>query len=318
MGLAPPAALKSERALACPMRILVTGASGLIGGAILGDLLYDKHIVIATSRNPSQHKFPVGVLPLAWNGVDALQVPGGCDAIVNLGGARVIGDRWTPQRMEDIRQSRIAMTQGLAQYVAQRPEGQRPRVLVSASAAGYYGVRPEGPCPEDRPPGDDFLATLCRDWEMEAQKAPCRVVALRFGHVLSRRGGYLGQLLPFARLCAAGPIGGGRQPMPWVHIHDVAAAIQWAIGNPAARGAYNVASPGAAGMDQRTFCRTVGKALHRPLQMPVPRLALRLRFGRGVGPVLLGGQDLRPVRLLDEGFAFRHAQLSPALAELLS
>lgn len=295
------------------MRVLVTGASGLVGDHLLPLLARAGHTVVALSRAPPRHLWPKGTVAVAWDAQGPLP-PVEADAAVNLVGERVVGRRWDAAQMQRLRATRLGPTRRLAEWAAR--DG-RPKVLVSASAAGYYGVRPEGPCPESRGPGGDFLARLCTDWEAEAGAFPGRAEVLRFGHVLSPLGGYLGQLLPLARLGLAGPLAGGRQPMPWVHADDVARAILWALETEGAAGPHNVASPGAAGQTQREFAHALGRALHRP-QLPVPGLALRLRYGAAVGPVLLGGQDLRPERLLAAGFGFEHTDLDATLRALLA
>jgi uncharacterized protein (TIGR01777 family) len=293
------------------MRILVTGASGLVGDHLLPLLAQRGHTVVALSRDPLLHLWPKGVVPLRWDAKGPIP-PVEADAAVNLAGERVIGRRWDGRQRRRLRDTRIVPTQRLAEW-AQRQRSEP--ALVSASAAGYYGVRPKGPCPETRGPGDDFLARLCVDWEAAAQAFPGRVAVLRFAHVLSRLGGYLEEILPLARLGLAGPIAGGRQPMPWAHADDVARAILWALEGEA-KGAHNVASPGAAGHTQKEFAKALGRAVRMP-QLPVPSFALRLRYGSGAGPVLLGGQDLRAERLQAGGFEFQHTYLEATLKALV-
>lgn len=293
------------------MRVLVTGASGLVGDHLLPRLVAEGHTVVALSRNPPRHLWPKGVVTVAWDARGPIP-PIEADAAVNLVGERVIGLRWDARQMQRLRDTRIGPTQRLVEWA----EAQRNEVaLVSASAAGYYGTWPEGPCPETRGPGDDFLAKLCVDWEAAASQFPGRVAVFRFAHVLSRLGGYVKELLPFARLGLAGPLAGGRQPMAWVHADDVARAILWALEGDA-EGAHNIASPGAAGNTQREFAKAVGRAMHRP-QLPVPGFVLKLRYGKGVEPVLLGGQDLRAERLQAAGFTFQHTDLDATLKEIV-
>ncbi|HEX2065790.1 MAG TPA: TIGR01777 family oxidoreductase [Candidatus Thermoplasmatota archaeon] len=292
------------------MRILVSGASGLVGDHLLAHLVREGHTVVALSRAPDRHLWPRGVVAVAWDAQGPLP-PVQADAVVNLAGERVIGRRWSKAQVRRLRDSRLGPTLRLVEWA--RHAG--ARVLVSASAAGYYGIRPEGPCPETRAPGEDVLARLCVDWEAAAHAFPGRVAVLRLGHVLSPLGGYLKEVLPYARLGLAGPIAGGRQPMPWVHAEDVARAILWVLEGKA-EGAYNAASPGSAGGTQREFAQALGRALRRP-QLPVPGLALRLRYGAGAAPVLMGGQDLRPERLQAHGFSFAHDGLEETLGGLL-
>jgi uncharacterized protein (TIGR01777 family) len=294
------------------VRVLVTGASGLVGDHLLPRLAAAGHTVVALSRVPAAHLWPPGVVVVPWDARGPLP-PIQADAAVNLVGERVIGKRWDDRQRRLLRDSRIGPTRRVVEWAKAQ---ENPVALVSASASGYYGVLPDGPCPETRAPGDDFLAQLCVEWEAAAQEFPGRLAVLRFGHVLSRLGGYLKEILPYARLGLAGPLAGGRQPMAWVHADDVARAIAWALEGDA-EGAFNVASPGAAGRTQGDFAKALGKAVHLP-QLPVPGFALRLRYGSGVGPVLLGGQDLRAERLLAEGFRFEHTDLDATLRALLS
>ncbi|MEA3203172.1 MAG: uncharacterized protein QOI63_847 [Thermoplasmata archaeon] len=303
-NLHPPAAVPPG------VRVLVTGASGLVGDHLLPRLVQAGHTVVALSRAPARHLWPTGVVVVPWDAQGAIP-PVAADAAVNLAGERVIGKRWDDRQRQRLRASRIVPTQRLAEWAASAGA----TTLVSASAAGYYGVWPTGPCPESREAGDDFLAQLCVDWEAAANAFPGRVAVVRFGHVLSRLGGYLKEILPFADVGLAGPIAGGRQPMPWVHAEDVASAILWALEGDA-RGPHNVVSPGAAGHTQKEFAKALGKAVRRP-QLPVPGFALKLRYGSAAGPVLLGGQDMRAERLLEAGFQFQHADLDATLQELV-
>ena len=292
------------------MRILVTGASGLVGRRLVPVLVKAGHAVVATSRDPEALRLPKGVLPMAWDGRDRLQVPGDVDAIVHLLGEPIVGTRWTAQRKQAIRDTRIDSSRRIAEFVARRPQAKRPQVVVSASAVGYYGDNPGGTLTEASPSGDDFLSGVCRDWEAAVAAAPTRSVSLRFGHVLAKEGGYLGTLLPFARVGLGGPLGGGKQPMPWIHIDDVCGVILWALRAPGVRGAYNAVAP------QRIAQRAFVKALNRHTVVPNV-VAMKVRFGE-VAVAMLGGQDVVPERLQLEGYQFGHPTIEEALADLLA
>lgn len=298
--------------LPCLVRVLVTGASGLVGTHLLPRLVEEGHHVIALSRRPEAHDWPQGVEARQWDGKGALPAVG-ADAVVNLAGASVVGARWSRAYMEQLRASRIDVTRRVVAWAnAQQP----PAILVQASAAGYYGNKPAA-CHEDRAPGQGFLAQLAADWERAAHQARGRLVVFRLAHVLARDGGYLGTLLPFVRWHMAGPIGGGRQRLPWVHVNDAVKAILWVLRNGNARGTFNLVAPGAAQATQREFARSLAQAAGKRGQLAVPLLAIRMRYGAGAVHALAQGADLRCDRLQAAGFKFRHAKLDEALADLL-
>lgn len=298
------------------MRVLVTGASGLVGRHLVPVLLAHGHAVVATSRDPTQLSLPEGAERLAWDGQAKLEVPGHVDGIVHLLGEGIADGRWTSERMRRMRASRLESTRRIEEFVRSRKPAGRPAVLVSANAVGYYGLAPKGLMLEDNPPGDDFLATLCKDWEAAAAKVPTRVVVYRFGHVLAADGGYLGETLPFAKLGLAGPLGGGRQPLPWVHVGDVVAALLWALEQTPVQGTYNLVAPRHD--RQKDLAKALNRVLPIPSILPVPGLALKARFGSGLAEAMLGGQDVDPAKLEATGFRFRHPDLGAAVADLLA
>ena len=297
------------------MRVLVTGASGLIGRRLVPVLLKAGHAVVATSRDPEALRFPPGVLPLGWDGREMLQVPGKVDAIIHLAGEPIVGKRWSAARKRAIVETRVQSTRRIAESIARRRPAERPQVLVCANAVGYYGIRPTGLCTEQREPGTDFLAELCVQWEKAALEAQTRVVVLRIGHVLSKDGGYLGEMLPLAKVGLAGPLGGGKQPMPWIHIDDLCGVILWAMSASGVRGAYNAVAPHR--IRQKQFVKGLNRHVPIPNLVPVPALALKARFGEVAKP-MLGGQDVQPLRLELEGYDFGHATIEDALQDLLA
>lgn len=297
------------------MRVLVTGASGLIGRRLVPVLLKAGHAVIATSRDPESLRLPPGVLPLGWDGREMLQVPGKVDAILHLAGEPIVGKRWSAARKQAILATRVQSTRRIAESIARRRPADRPQVLVCANAVGYYGIRPTGVCTEQREPGTDFLAELCVQWEKAALEAQTRVVVLRIGHVLSKDGGYLGKVLPLARVGLAGPLGGGKQPMPWIHIDDLCGVMLWALSAPGVRGAYNAVAPQR--ILQKEFVKALDRHVPIPNLLPVPGLALKARFGEVAKP-MLGGQDVQPLRLELEGYDFGHPTVEDALQDLLA
>ena len=294
------------------MHILITGGTGLIGAALCRDLLAHGQRVSVLTRNAGRAKarFPSGV------GVfEQLDAAGQADAVVNLAGENLSAGRWTARRKREFVDSRIGMTQRLVAWMAAQP--QRPRVLVSGSAIGWYGPRDDQMLGEDAAPGDDFSARLCRMWEEEAGKAEAlgvRVCCIRTGIVLAAEDGALRQmLLPF-RLGLGGPMGSGRQWMSWIARDDLVALIVWLIDNPEARGAFNGTAPEPVTNAQ--FAQTLANSLHRPALLRTPAFALRALFGE-MADLLLSGQRVVPRRALEAGFAFRYPNLPSALSSVL-
>ena len=285
--------------------VLVSGASGLIGRALAG-----RRAIVPLPRRAPADGGPW------WDPRAGVVHDDGrpLHAVVHLAGEDVAGGRWTAKRMAEIERSRIEGTRTLVDWLAARAA--KPRVLVAASAIGFYGDRGDEPLSEDAGAGEGFLADLCRRWEQEAlraEQAGIRVVCLRIGLVLARGDGLLGRLEGIFRLGAGGPLASGRQWFPWVHCDDVVGAIEWAIEREQSRGAYNLAAPGV--VRQGDFARALGRALHRPALLPTPAFALRLVFGRLAGE-LLASQRVLPERLSAEGYSFRFRDLEPALADL--
>ncbi len=297
------------------MKVFLTGATGLVGGAVAAALTEAGHGVVALSRGPSP-RLPAGVRPVqgdparegAWQ--EALRA---CDACVHLAGEPIAAGRWTEARKRAIRDSRVASTRRIAEVL--RSGG--PALLLSGSAVGYYGARGDEPLDESSPPGTDFLATVCREWEAEAGAAAtrARVVLLRTGIVLARRGGALERmLLPF-RLFAGGPIGRGDFWQSWIHLADEVAMILWALGDERVAGPLDATAPEP--VRNRELAAALGRALHRPSLVRVPPAALRLLLGE-LGEVVASGQRVLPRKALQAGFRFRFPGIEGALADLLA
>ena len=306
------------------MRVIITGGSGLIGRALTENLTKDGHEAIILSRNPGKVRgLPAGSRALAW---DAKTAQGwgaqadGADAIVNLAGESLKGrgflpSRWTKRRKQAIRQSRLDA--GAAVVAAIRQAKRKPKALVQASAVGYYGPHGSEPLDEQAAPGRDFLAGVCVDWEAstaEVELLGVRRAIARTGLPLTMRGGAFPLLvLPF-RMFGGNTFGSGRQFYPWIHFDDAIAALRLLIENPEASGPYNISAPNP--VSNRDFARTLGRVLHRPAWVPVPRFALQLALGE-VSTVVMDGQRALPQKLLEAGFAFQYTDLEAALAELL-
>lgn len=302
-------------------RVLITGATGTIGRALCAALLDRGDEVVAVSRDPERARSVLGdrVQRFAWSRPTQERPPlealAGADAIVHLLG-EPLDQRWTAQAKAKIRDSRVLTTRLLVEALNELPDD-RPGVLVSQSATGYYGPSGDRELDESAPAGRDFLAGVVSAWEAEASRAESmlRVVRTRTGVVLSTRGGALARMLPFFRLGIGGPVAGGRQYLSWIHLEDVAAALRFALEDPRAAGALNLTSPNP--VTNAAFSRTLGRALHRPAVLPVPALALRLLYGE-MSEVVTTGQRAVPRRLSELGFEFRHPALEPALRDLFS
>jgi uncharacterized protein (TIGR01777 family) len=297
------------------MRIAITGASGLIGQALVPFLAAGGHRVVTVSRRAG------GPGQVAWD-PDRGMLDGsaleGIEAVVHLAG-EPIGVRWTAARKRRILRSRVSGTRLLAETLARLPRP--PQVLVMASGAGIYGNRgdtivTEATPPEEAPP--DFLVRVAREWEAAAEPARAagiRVVPMRLGLVLSPAGGALERMLPLFRLGLGGPLGSGRQWVSWIAIDDAVGAMQHAILTPSLAGPVNATAPEP--VTARELARTLGRVLGRPARLPPPAPGLRLFFGEMARVALLGGQRAVPARLLASDYRFRHPSLEPALRFLL-
>ncbi|MGB4075283.1 TIGR01777 family oxidoreductase [Pseudomonas sp.] len=298
------------------MHILLTGGTGLIGRALCRHWLQQGHQLTVWSRRPEQVKALCGGAVCGIGRLDELAEES-LDAVVNLAGAPIADRPWTRKRKALLWASRVSLTEQLLAWLETRE--QKPRVLLSGSAVGWYGDGGERELHEDTPPvSEDFAAQLCGAWEETAQRAEelgMRVVLLRTGLVLSADGGLLKRLLLPFKLGLGGPLGSGRQWMPWIHLADQIALIDFLLQQEGASGPYNACAP--TPVRNREFSQALGRALHRPAFLPAPAFALRLGLGELSG-LLLGGQRALPLRLSAAGFSFRFTQLDVALADLLS
>lgn len=302
------------------MQILMTGGTGLIGRALAPHLLARGDEVLVVSRDAARaaRALPDGVTILEADPTEPgpwLEAVRGCGAVINLSGESVGEGLWTAGKKRRLRRSRLRPTDLLAEAMRR---GDHPAVLLSASATGYYGDGGERALGEDAEPGHDFLAILCHEWEQRARQIEserCRVACLRFGVVLSAGGGALGKLLPLFRRGLGGPLGGGRQFMPWIHLHDVVSALLFALDDPAARGPLNITTPHPP--RQREFAEALGRRLGRPARLPAPAWGLRLLMGEKARLLLLQGQRAVPNRLKALGFRWLYADLERALDDLV-
>ncbi|HUS91806.1 MAG TPA: TIGR01777 family oxidoreductase [Phycisphaerae bacterium] len=299
------------------MNVLISGSTGLIGSALGVRLEGEGHRVGRLVRPGGDA--PAGEGDVAWDPaagrIDAAGLEG-WDAVVHLAGES-IARRWTAARKARIRDSRIVGTTLLCEALAGRERW--PGALVCASGVGYYGDRGEEVLTEDAPPGEGFLAEVCAGWEAAtkpAADAGIRVVNARLAMVLSAEGGALRKMLRPFRMGLGGRIGSGRQYWSWVSLADAVSAICHALGTAALRGPVNLASPGP--VTNRQFTRDLARVLGRPAVLPLPGFAARLLLGEMAEGLLLASARLRPRKLLESGFGFRHAELAPTLCELLA
>ena len=294
--------------------VAVTGASGLVGSALVTGLTSAGHRVVRVVRGAGAASV-AGQRLARWDPASGALEPSalaGADAVVHLAGESVAGGRWTEAKKRRIRSSRVDVTRRLAEALPrlERP----PRLLVSASAVGYYGDRGSEILREDSAPGPGFLAEVCREWEAAtdpAARAGIRVVRLRIGMVLSRRGGALGAMLTPFRLGAGGPVGSGVQWVSWIAIDDLVGAILHALATESLAGPVNAVAPEP--VTNRELARTLGRVLRRPALLPLPAVAARLLFGQMADELLLASARVEPARLRATGFTFRHARLEDAL-----
>jgi uncharacterized protein (TIGR01777 family) len=292
------------------MRIMISGASGLIGTALRSALIADGHSTAALVRRPPASN------EVQWDPVTPLDPHAleNFDAIVNLAGKN-IAMRWTEKLKRELRESRVQGTRTLATAAAEsfRQTG-NPKIFVAPSAIGYYGNRGDEELTEASHRGEGFLADVCQEWEDAAAPAVAagiHVVHLRLGVVLAKHGGALRAMLPAFRFGLGGPVGDGCQYMSWVALDDVVAAFQFALANNSLSGAVNVVAPQP--VRNRDFARALGEALHRPAVFPLPAFVVRTLFGEMGEALLLASARVKPAALAASGYRFRHADLAEAL-----
>lgn len=302
-------------------RIIVTGASGFIGRALVRDLAANGYEVVALTRDPEKAlaRLPRAVTWAKWNGRTAAGWGGladGARAIVNLAGDNLAEGRWTKAKKARILASRVDAGSAVAEAV--RAAMTKPQVLVQASAIGFYGPAGDEDLDEGSPSGAGFLAGVVREWEdstKAVESLGVRRAVIRSGLVLGKEGGAWPRLvLPF-RFFVGGPLGRGRQALSWISLEDEVRAIRHLIEHDGLSGAFNLTAPGP--LRQKEFCRVLGRALRRPCWLPVPALLLRLLFGEKAKETVLAGQRVVPRRLMASGFSFLHPDADSAVAAVL-
>jgi len=300
------------------VRVIITGATGLIGSALVRSLLGDRHAVTRLVRAPQGSTAP-GVTDVSWDPARGLldaSALEGHDAAVHLAGEPVAEGRWTVEKKRRIRESRVKGTRLVAETLARLK--QKPRVLVSASAVGIYGDRGGELLREESAPGKDFLSEVCREWEAAARpavEAGIRVVHPRLGVVLDAEGGALPKMLTPFKFGVGGRIGSGRQYMSWITLADVVGVIRRALTDENLRGPVNAVGPNPVTNEE--FTKALGRVLGRPTFLAVPEFAARLAFGEVADALLLASQRVEPARLKEAGFQFADPELEGALRRVL-
>lgn len=288
------------------MRVAVSGATGTIGREVVRQLSERGDQVVAISRDPAS----AGIDAVGYGDLNL----SGYDGVINLAGSP-IDQRWSDENKKKIRDSRVDSTRTIVD--ALRSADPRPRVLVSQSAEGYY-PRGNAEIAEDTPPGSGFLSEVVQAWEAEARKAEelgVRVVTARTGVVLSRDGGALPKMLTPFKLGVGGPVAGGEQPFPWVHVEDAAGALIFMLDEDQARGAVNLVAPDKH--TNKTFTKALGQAIHRPTVFPVPLFAIKMLYGE-MGSTVTEGSNPNPAKLQRLGYTFKHPRLEDALRDQVS
>lgn len=293
-------------------RILVSGASGPIGAALLPSLKTCGFQVVRLVRGPTS-----GADQIRWDPAKPLasELISGFDSVIHLAGESVVG-RWTDSKKAKIRESRILGTRNLAESLAKAKD--RPRVLITASAIGYYGDRSDEVLREDGNSGAGFLAEVCREWEAASQAAAAagiRTVRIRIGVVLSPVGGALQKMLPAFRIGVGGRIGSGLQWMSWIHVQDLVGAVHHILKSDLLQGPVNLVAPQP--VTNAEFTKTLAAALSRPAVFPVPALVVKLAFGQMGEEVLLASQRVEPAKLIASGYPFQYSELRKALDGVL-
>jgi uncharacterized protein (TIGR01777 family) len=297
------------------MRVLISGSHGLVGQALIGSLTNDGHEIHRLVRRGRA----VGSSEIEWHPnqglIDADHFER-LDAVVHLAGESIASGRWSAEKKQKIRDSRVNGTQLLSRSLAQlsRP----PATFICASAIGYYGNRGDEVLTEQSPPGKDFLSQVCVEWEKATQPAVekgIRTVNARFGIILAKDGGALAKMLPPFRMGVGGRIGDGKQWMSWIALDDVVAALRFVTTNEVVEGAANIVAPNP--VRNADFTKALGKALGRPTLFPIPAFGVRLAFGEMADALLLASQRVEPARLKDLGYEFKHEDIGKTLAHVL-
>lgn len=305
------------------MKIAITGATGFVGTRLVEKAHQEGHQVLVLTRNATKARrvFPDSAFPtveiVAYTPKESGEwqnAISGCDGVVNLAGAPLADERWSEERKREIIDSRKIGTRKIVEAIA--AANPKPSVLVNSSAIGYYGTSETATFDETAPPGDDFLAQVCREWEAEAQQVTqtgTRLTIVRTGIVIGNGGAIAKMLTPF-RLFAGGPLGNGKQWFSWIHREDLTDLMLFALQNPAIEGTINGTAPNPVRMNQ--LCDTLAQVMHRPSWLPVPDFALQMLLG-DAAKLVLEGQQVLPKRTQEFGFDYQYPTIKPALEQVV-
>lgn len=304
------------------MHISITGGTGLVGSRLSDFLIQQGHSVGILTRSPQKYMDEASKAR-RYVSYDALEGEiRRSDAVVNLAGENLFDQRWSDAVKQRLMRSRISTTKAVVQAIIAAPKAQRPDVLVSASAVGYYGSQGDTELTEAQPAGDDFLAKICENWEAEAQKlkaeeaAPeVRLAIPRIGIVIDPEGGALEKMLTPFKMGVGGPLGSGKQYFPWIHAEDVSRALYFAITEEKLEGAFNVCAPNPVTM--KAFASELGRVMGRPSALAVPEFALKLLVGEATSALTASLRAI-PQKLLDTGYSFEYPEVHAALTHLMS
>ena len=297
------------------MRIIVSGSHGLVGKALIKALSADGHDIYRLVRHAPNAEREIEWSPDRYS-IQISRIEG-FDAVYHLAGESIASGRWNDEKKKRIRESRTRGTKLLADALANL--SQPPKTLISASAIGYYGNRGDELLTESSPPGKDFLADVCVEWEKATEHARAkgvRVVNTRFGIILDKEGGALAKMLPPFRMGIGGRVGDGKQWMSWIALDDVIGALQFVLNNETLNSPVNFVAPNP--VTNGEFTKTLGRVLSRPTLFPIPEFGVRLAFGEMADGLLLSSQRVNPQQLQEQGYQFKHAQLADALRNVLA
>lgn len=299
------------------MKILITGGTGFVGTQISSRLIQDRHECTILTRRPRKSEIQPGIFFLQGDPTEKgpwQEKIQNHDAVINLAGASIF-KKWTREHKKAILESRIKTTQNIVEGIPTDPK--KPFTLFSASAVGYYGFCGDNKLIESSPPGDDFLARVTQEWEkeaLEAEKKGARVVITRFGIVLGKKGGALGQMIPLFEKFMGGPIGSGKQWFSWIHMKDLCEAFIFLMRNHGIDGPVNICSPNP--VRNKELAKSLGKVLKKPWFLPAPGFLVKMVLGE-FGSVVLKGQRVIPEKLLSQSFKFQYPDIDKALVDIM-